>query len=38
MDIPGKINKALIDAGIEVFELFVKEGSFENYFIERIGK
>lgn len=33
----GRINKALVEAGITVSELDRQAGSLENYFIERIG-
>lgn len=34
----GKINSMLVKSGIEVRELSVQHGGFENYFIERIGR
>lgn len=37
MEITAKINQVLVSQGVEVSEIFIKEGSYEDYFIERIG-
>ncbi len=34
----GKINGLLVKSGVEVKELFMQHGGFEDYFIERIGR
>lgn len=34
----GKINALLVTGGVEVKELSVRSGDFENYFLERLGR
>ena len=34
----AKINKSLVDKGIEVNEIALQESNFEDYFIERLGR
>ena len=35
---PSEINAALVNAGVKVYELKNGSVSFEDYFIERLGK